>query len=278
LRKPTAGRFYYPRGGYGRISQCLHQAARKASAEFVFNARVRGIERLGQRVTGVRYERDGREYLLPADAIWSTIPVTLLVRGMQPEAPAEVREAAAALRFRGMILIYLVLRADQFSPVDAYYFPEESVPISRLSEPKNFTGSTEPRGRTVLCAELPANPGQPEWDLEDAELGRRLCDWLQRAGLPVKVPVERVVVHRLGQAYPVYARGYDQHFATLDTWLGRLEGLVTLGRQGLFAHDNTHHTLAMAYAAADCLRPDGSFDRDCWADYRREFETHVVED
>jgi protoporphyrinogen oxidase len=177
-----------------------------------------------------------------------------------------------------MILIYLVLRADQFSPVDAYYFPEEGVPISRMSEPKNFTGATEPRGRTVLCAELPSDPGQPEWDLDEAELGRRLCSWLERAGLPVRVPIDRVVVHRLRQAYPVYGRGYDTHFGKVDEWVGRLDGLLTLGRQGLFAHDNTHHTLAMAYAAAECFGDGGRLDRGRWAEYRREFESHVVED
>ena len=64
----------------------------------------------------------------------------------------------------------------------------------------------------------------------------------------------------------------------MDQWVGQLDGLLTLGRQGLFAHDNTHHTLATAYAAADCLRPDGTFDRTGWAVHRREFETHVVED
>jgi protoporphyrinogen oxidase len=171
-----------------------------------------------------------------------------------------------------------VLQADQFSPVDAYYFPEASVPISRMSEPKNFTGSTEPRGRTVLCAELPSDAGQPEWDLGDAELGRRLCSWLEGAGLPVRVPIEKVVVHRLRQAYPVYGRGYDKHFSKVDDWVGQLDGLLTLGRQGLFAHDNTHHTLAMAYAAVECLKPDGTMDRERWAIHRREFETHVVED
>ena len=53
--------------------------------------------------------------------------------------------------------------------------------------------------------------------------------------------------------------------------------LLSYGRQGLFAHDNTHHALAMAYAAADCLR-DGDFDRARWREYRAAFETHVVED
>ena len=49
-------------------------------------------------------------------------------------------------------------------------------------------------------------------------------------------------------------------------------------RQALFAHDNTHHALFMAYSAADCLAPDGSFDHARWAGFRKIFETHVVED
>jgi hypothetical protein len=34
----------------------------------------------------------------------------------------------------------------------------------------------------------------------------------------------------------------------------------------------------MAYAAAACLSADGKFDHARWAEHRKEFETHVVED
>ena len=64
----------------------------------------------------------------------------------------------------------------------------------------------------------------------------------------------------------------------MDEWLNGLTGLLTYGRQGLFAHDNTHHAMEMAYAASDCLGANGEFDRRRWAVYRREFEAHVVED
>ena len=53
---------------------------------------------------------------------------------------------------------------------------------------------------------------------------------------------------------------------------------MTFGRQGLFAHDNTHHALAMAYALDGCLGSDGSLDRKAWTACRRDFEKHVVED
>jgi protoporphyrinogen oxidase len=278
LKSPTAGRFYYPRHGYGQISRRYAEAAQGLGAEFLFQARVSAIETEGSRVTGVRYQQDGQERRLPADLVWSTLPVSLLARCLQPEPPADVVEAARGMTFRGMILIYLILETDQFSPVDAYYFPESIIPISRMSEPKNFTGTVEPRGCTVLCAELPADPGQPEWEMSDEELGRRLTGWLDQARLPVSAPIRRVVTRRLSHAYPVYTRDYESRQATLDAWLGRIDGLLTFGRQGLFAHDNTHHALATAYAAADCLAPDGVLDRTRWAECRRKFETHVVED
>ena len=97
----------------------------------------------------------------------------------------------------------------------------------------------------------------------------------QRPTLPR--PAIAVLSRRLKQAYPIYTPGYEKPFAELDAWAGSLPRLLTYGRQGLFAHDNTHHALAMAYRAVDCL-DDGHFDTVAWKGHRAEFETHVVED
>jgi protoporphyrinogen oxidase len=239
---------------------------------------VAGLDHEGGRITGVRYRNGAGTRRIATERVWSTLPITALVRMMVPAPPDDVLEAARAIRFRGMILIYLVIGQTRFTEYDAHYFPELRVPISRLSEPKNYAGRVEPRDRTVLCAELPSNPDQPEWQLSDEELGRRLCDWLAAVGLPVESPVLQTVTRRLGYAYPVYDRDYERHLALMSRWLGTLDGLLTFGRQGLFAHDNTHHTMTMALAAGDCVRPDGGFDRDRWTEYEREFEAHVVED
>jgi protoporphyrinogen oxidase len=278
LRSPTTGRFFYPRRGYGQISQRLCEVAQSKGAEFIFGARMTAIERDGNQVRAVRYEKDGAEHTIPTANLWSTLPVTVLVRSMRPEAPAEILRAASSISYRGMILIYLVLEQDHFTEYDAHYFPETSIPISRLSEPKNYSASSEPKGLTLLCAELPANPDSPEWALSDEELGRRLCDWLARTGLPVRAPVRRVVTRRLKQAYPIYNVGYEAHFSAMDEWVAGIQGLLTFGRQGLFAHDNTHHALYMAYAAVECFGSDGTFNWDSWRNFRKVFETHVVED
>jgi protoporphyrinogen oxidase len=200
-----------------------------------------------------------------------------LVEALRPTAPEPILDAARRIEYRAMILVYLVVEQDRFTEYDAHYFPEPDVRISRLSEPKNY-GLTGIPNRTVLCAELPCSPGDPEWTLADHDLGRLVEDALERAGLPLRAPVKEIVVRRLRQAYPIYRRGYERHFDALDGYLQGFTNLLTLGRQGLFVHDNTHHTLFMAYAAAHCLAADGRFDHARWRNYRRAFATHVVED
>jgi len=278
LKPPGAGRFYYPRFGYGEISDRLYKAAAAAGAEFRFGTQVTAIEREENLVTAVRFMQDNKETRVPVTNVWSTLPITVLARSIQPQAPASVLEAASKVSFRAMILIYLVIEQRQFTEYDAHYFPETSIPISRLSEPKNYSPTSEPLNRTLLCAELPIDRGSPEWKMTDEQLGKLLCKWLGEAGLPVSATVLRAFTRRLPQAYPIYPVGYETHFDAIDHWLQQIKGLLSFGRQGLFAHDNTHHALYMAYAAAECFKQDGVFDWNQWKEFRDVFETHVVED
>ena len=276
LKAPGAGHFFYPRGGYGQISRSIACDATALGAQIHLGATVRSVE-LGT-PHRIEVERDGHTESIVADHIWSTLPLTLLARIINPVAPDDVLRASAQISYRAMILIYLVLEQSQWTPFDAHYFPEADVKLTRLSEPKNYSGNSGPAGRTVLCGELPCDLNDATWQASDDELADLVRDSLARCGLPISAPVSQVVTKRLAFAYPIYRKGYEQHFEKLDEWASSLEGVLTFGRQGLFAHDNTHHALAMAYGAVDCLRESGEFDQERWRVYRSEFAKHVVED
>lgn len=274
-----SGKFLYPKHGFGQISEAYAAAAVERGADVRLGWTVTGLDAPSDatkpwRVTA---EHDGASQVVEADHVWSTIPLTVaarLTRGTDTPPPLE---AAAAMRFRAMILVYLELEVDRFTPFDAHYLPGADVRITRLSEPKNYAARSRPEGRTVLCAELPCSTDDPWWSMDDADLGRLVADDLDRSGIPLPHPPRRVQVRRLPQAYPIYLTGYEDPFRALDAWADGLPRFLTYGRQGLFAHDNTHHALAMAYAAAECLSPDG-FDHARWAEHRTAFEKHVVED
>ncbi len=270
--------FHYPRRGFGQITEALAEAAVAAGAGLHLGAEVRGLERRPEGGWEVVAATADGERRWSADRVFSTVPARVLVETLRPAAPAEVLAAARGLESRAMVLVYLVVGRPRYTEYDAHYFPGEDVPLTRLSEPRNYSGVAEPEGRTVLCAELPCALGDEVWSAGGDELARRIAGALQSSGLPAPEPLVEVEVRRLPHAYPIYRRGFEERFARVDGWLAGREGLLSFGRQGLFAHDNTHHTLVMARSAVECLRDNGGFDHEEWARRRRAFEEHVVED
>jgi protoporphyrinogen oxidase len=279
-KPPGAGRFYYPRRGYGQITEAYATAAREHGAEMLLGWSCSELIR-PQTADGAwtvnAEDAEGNARSIDADLVWSTIPITLAVGMMTPAAPAEVIAAAGNIEYRAMVLVYIELDVDQFTSTDAHYFPEEHISMTRLSEPKNYFGGAEPKGRTTLCAELPCAAGDEIWEMDDESRGRLVVEDMARAGLPLERPPLSAFSRRIAQAYPIYLNGYERPLEVLDQWANGLPGFLGYGRQGLFAHDNTHHALYMAHAASECLR-GGTFDENKWTAYREVFATHTVED
>lgn len=275
FKTPGAGRFFYPRKGYGQISKAIARAASDGGADIRLGSTVRRI-RLGDKPV-VEFEKKGSVETIEADHVWSTIPITVLAKVAEP-AGTEVIKASESISYRAIVLIYLVLEQSQWTPYDAHYFPEADIKLTRLSEPKNYGDSAEPKDRTVLCGELPCMVNDEIWNASDDELAGIVRESLAKCGLPIKSKVLQVATKRLPFAYPIYREGYERHFEIQDEWAASLDRVLTFGRQGLFAHDNTHHALAMSYGAVDCLSDSGDFDKSRWLEYRAEFAKHVVED
>jgi protoporphyrinogen oxidase len=265
LRRGEQGNvFWYPRRGYGQISEALADAAVAAGAHIELGARVDRIDLESRTV-----EAGGRR--CSAGSIWSTLPLPLLAR--------LAGGPTSSLRFRAMSLVYLVLDRPRWSEFDAHYLVPRSVPITRMSEPRNYRSSTEdPVDRTVLCAEWPGFVDDEVWRRSPDDLADEIRESLARESLDVGPPTH-VEVHRVPHAYPVYDLDFVEAADRLNSWAEAIEPIVlSFGRNGLFAHDNAHHALATAYAAFDAISTDGSFDLAHWRRAKSGFATHVVED
>ncbi len=271
-RKGEGGAYYlYPRRGFGQISEAVGAAAVADGAEIRVGAEVTSVD-LGELGAIVRLA-DGSA--VEADTVLSSIPAPALAA--LADAPAEVLEAAGRLRHRAMVLAYLVLDADRLTAFDAHYFPELSTPVSRLSEPKNFRDADDPAGVTVVCAELACWEGDEIWAASPDELGTRIVDTLTPLGFEFPAVLE-VVVRRIPRCYPDYTGTYAEDLDVLEAWAAGEARLITFGRQGLFAPDNTHHALLMGWDAAVSIRADGTIDRPRWAAARESYRSNVVED
>jgi len=274
-RGDALGRFfYYPRRGFGQIVESLADAATTEGAEVRLEAEVDSVRVFENEVVVGTQDGD----TVSARYAFSTLPLPVLAKIARPAPSLADIESATRLRFRAMLLVYVAHGGGRWTQFDAHYIPTRETPITRISEPANYRDSADdPSDRSVLCAEIPCAMTDEVWGLDDESLGDLVDEALATTGLPA---VNRVHVEsrRLGQVYPVYRVGFEGDLAGVDSWARMLRRVVTFGRQGLFAHDNTHHALMMAYDAVDALRDDGRFDRYAWTAARQRFDRHVVED
>lgn len=272
--RPQGRRFLYPRAGYGQLSEALARAAADAGADLRTRSPVTGVKAAAEGVS-VCFDTG----TLEADAVLSTMPAPALAKALDPAPPGEVLEALERCRTRAVVLVYLAVGRDRFTPFDAHYFPGPETRVARLSEPKNYRDGDDPPGQTVLCAEIPCWPGDELWNSPDHALGELVARELEGVGLAVPEPW-RVEVRRLPSVYPVYETAAAGERATVESWLRSLAaaGVVSLGRHGLGVLDNLHHMLAMGEAAAGVVGPSGAVDVAAWSRSLDGFAEHVVED
>lgn len=270
--RPSGRTFLYPRNGYGQVAEKLAEEAIHAGVRIHLNSPVDRVRIAPERVTVGASDK-----AFEADIVLSTIPLARLAHVVDPQPAELVLESVRRCRARAMLLAYLVIERDRYTPFDAHYFPGSNTTIARLSEPKNYRDGPDPVGQTVLCAEIACWTGDDIWTWSDQDIGALVARDLEASGLPSPGHVH-TDVRRLSSVYPVFEKTTMAARAAVERWSTTLDRVVTLGRQGLAVPDNLHHVLAMGVAASQAITPAGSIDRDQWSRSLAEFATHVVED
>lgn len=246
--------FAYIRGGVEGLVRALERRATQSGAVIRLGCPVEGFTWDGRRLTGVvsageRYE---------ADAIISTLPVTDLVRMLQPLAPDEESvEAVGGLVYLGLILVGVVVKRPRFTPNSWIYFPEEEYIFNRSYEPRNFDPSMAPSDRSMVVFEVTARWDSGLWAKPDEEVIAAVRADVLKTGLVREEEIETAFALRVPHTYPLYATGYTDRLERAFRYLGRFPNLISTGRQGLFNHNNMDHSMLMGMRAAEELARGG---------------------
>ncbi|GAA0626935.1 FAD-dependent oxidoreductase [Sporichthya brevicatena] len=266
--RAAGSEYRYPRRGFGQIASALADAAVDAGAEIRLGTEIDAVEPAFGSVTVRTLEGAS----LTGRHAFSTLPLPRLARSTRPGPPLGAIETATRLRFRGMVLVFLVHEGGRWTAHDCHHIPGDDTPVLRISEPANYRDNADdPVGHTVLCAELPCAVGDEIWTAGEADLADLVVAAAARTDLP-EIRVVQVQVHRSAMYYPTYTLGYDRDLHGLDSWLRGIPSVTSFGRFGLFFHDNTHHALLLAREAVNALRPDGAFDHLQWERGRERVE------
>jgi protoporphyrinogen oxidase len=269
--------FFYPEKGIGTLAARLAEAIENAGGRIHFNSKPLRIKMKERKAAAVDIEEDGIARECEVDYIVSTIPVNQLPFLIQPAWEAKVLEAASKLKFRALILIYLLLDRDRVSEDHWFFFPEEKYMFSMMFEQKSFSRLMVPPGKTVLCLDLTCRKGDEVWRMSDDELLKLVVPQLEETRLIRGGEVRECFTVRFDQVYPLYELGYEENLNIVLDAEAEVENLITNGRLGLFNYNNMDHCMEMGISAAEHIL-SGKSKSDSWVVQRRRFNEYKIID
>lgn len=272
--------FYYPKLGFGRIPDRMHEEILRGGGRVLTGARTTKIRTSGTRVTGVEVEHNGAANHLPCDVLISSIPLheTVALLGAESDpAVATAMAAAKRLQYRAAFLVYVVLNEDRLTNHHWLFFPERDVIFGRVFEQKQMSEAMAPPGRTVLCCDFTDDEGGPLWNQTDEQLAARVVADLERIGLIKRSSVQQTLVKRLPKFYPRYDLQYKQTTSTLYDALRGFDRLVPTGRIGFYNYNNSDHCVDMGKYIAEQLE-SGRSTADIWSGLEQRVAAYRIVD
>lgn len=248
---PTlADSFDYPALGIGRISERLEQEVLNASGQVVKDARLTGLRHEGDRITSAEVRMPTGTRSVSGSHYISTVPLTALVKGLSPEPPAEVRQAAEGLGFRDLLIVAVAADRENVTGESWVYIPEKKYPFGRLHEPRNWSASMAPGGKTLVVVEFFCFEGDDIWNSDDNDLRDVAINGMVELGFMDKSEALWAEVLRVRGAYPLFDVGYAEKVDVIMRYLDRFENLSVAGRGGTFAYLNMDHAIDSGMKAA----------------------------
>jgi protoporphyrinogen oxidase len=247
--RTLSDRFLYPESGIGRIAERLREKIETRN-QVVTDASVERIYRDGPTVRSIEVKDQRGTRVVEGGTFISTIPVTQLVRKLDPPPPRPVLDAAARLRFRDLVVVAVMLDKDRATDQTWIYIPEKDIPFGRVHEPTNWSRSMAPPGKTLLVTEFFSTRGDGVWNASDASLVDSAVDGLVRLGFISSQEVRDSAVIRVPNAYPLFEVGYRQWCEVIHAYLGGFDNLLSAGRSALFQYYNMDAAMKSGIDAA----------------------------
>jgi protoporphyrinogen oxidase len=246
--------FDYPVLGPGEMWDRFQEAIELRGGEVHLDSSVVKLHRQGQRITHAIVRQGDRLVELPTEQIISSMPVTALIRRLEPAAPIEVQAAAKALKYRDFLIVPIVIDRDDLFPDNWIYIHSPEVKVGRIQNFKNWSAAMVPEtGKTCLGMEYFCSQGDELWEMSNEDLIDLAKREIEALGLAKAYEVEDGTVIRQPKAYPVYDRDYRENLEIIQHYLETFENLQTVGRNGMHRYNNQDHSMLTAVLAVQNL-------------------------
>lgn len=236
-------RYMYHRHGIGTVFKNMAQGISARGGEVIYNAEIRSIELNGERKVSriVLDAPHGAE--IAVDAIVSTIPLDSLLGYMSPPVLA-LRNMHNELPFYNGIIVNAVIHRDRFDDPHWMYLVNKRFYFNRVSETKNFSELSAPKGKTLLMFEKICAPDDPVWSWSVDQWRSKVEADLGFLGVRPS-EIGEIFTTKMEKAFPFYQVGYEPKKDLFLEQIATVGNLVTTGRYGLFLDINMHDAMVL---------------------------------
>ena len=255
--------FEYPRHGPGAMWEAFRARVERGGGDVRLNTRAIRVRHDGVRVHALDLQGPDGPHALPVTHVISTMPLRELIAGLDPPAPAEVRRAADALKYRDFLTVALIVDQREVFADNWIYLHDESVRAGRIQNYKNWSPDMVPdSSQTCLGLEYFCFEDDGLWRMSDADLIDVARQDVAVARLVDPGLVIDGTVVRMPKAYPVYDEGCAAALPVVRGYLDRFANLQVVGRNGMHKYNNQDHSMMTAILAVQNLFGAG---HDLWA-------------
>lgn len=240
--KTLTDHFLYPRYGIGQLADALCSSIVKTNSVLTGTG-VKEVIHENNTISSVlvrdtygTYQLKGREYL-------SSIPLITLLRKMTPRPPEHVMAAVNKIGFRSLIVVTLMIDKEKVTDLSWLYLPEKEIPFGRIHEPKNWSHSMAPKGKTHLVVEYFCDRNDSLWLEDETSLVKKTSIHLMQLGFLEQDDIIDCCVKKIPYAYPKFKVNYKRHIQTITDYLDRFENLSLIGRSGRYSYLNMDHAM-----------------------------------
>ena len=244
--------FDYPILGPGMMWERCRDLIEEGGSKVEMHTRALRVERTGKRIDRVIVQQGDEVSAVTGDHFVSSMPVSALVKRLDPPAPKAVLDAANGLKYRDFLIVPIVVNLKSLFPDNWIYIHSPAFRVGRIQNFKNWSAAMVPDlEKTCLGMEYFCSEGDDIWKRSDEDLIRLATEEIVGLDLvPDAVLVEDGTVIRQKKAYPVYDGDYRRHLTVLQEFMQGFENLQTVGRNGMHRYNNQDHSMLSGLLAA----------------------------
>lgn len=277
--------FLYPKFGPGQMWESVAKEIEQRGGKILTRHRAVKLHVDGNRIASVDVvnQETGETQTLPADYVFSTMPVTDLIGSLDADVPANVREVTKGLMYRDFITVGLLvnkLKVTEPGPngprpvTDNWiYIQEPDVTVGRLQLFNNWSPyMVADRSKTWVGMEFFCYATDPIWTKPDSEMIALARGELAKIGIIGEADVLDATVIHMPKTYPAYFGTYDR-FDEIREYVDRFTNLFLVGRNGMHKYNNQDHSMLTAMTAVDNIIA-GQIDKSNIWDVNTEQDYH----